>query len=173
MGRHRFSLLAVSLLGLLACQEGTLAPESARTGTLTGTPLALTRFSGDSMAYAAYSGVRAPSNMVIRDATAWSELWQNIHALTEPVPPLPNVDFSEEMIVAVALGTRPTGGFNVFLADAAESSDVVQIEVIETRPGSDCITTQALTQPVDLARVARRDAPVQFVIVQLVQTCGS
>ena len=173
MGPHRSYLLAVSLLGLLACQDGALVSESGTTVALTGTPLALTRFRDDSLAYAQYSGVRAPSNVVIRDATAWSQLWQDIHALTDPVPPLPTVDFNQEMIIAAALGTHATGGFNVFLAEAAESSDGVQIEMIETRPGSDCITTQALTQPIDLARVARRDAPVHFVVVQRVETCGS
>ena len=140
---------------------------------LSGTAVTLTRFRTDSYAFAFNSGITSPLNVVVRDPAAWSELWQNIHAPMTPAPPLPVVDFSREMIIAAGLGNRLSGGYDVLLARAAEDASGLQIEVIETSPGPGCATTQALTQPVDLARTPRRDGPVRFVTTRRVNHCGS
>jgi len=132
----------------------------------------LTRFRTDSIAFALNSGVNATEHLVIRDAAAWSALWQNIHATTDPIPPLPDVDFGQEMIVAAALGTRTSGGYNVLLTQAIEDGGGVEVQVLETSPGATCITTQALTQPIDLARVTRREGSVHFQVMQHVERCG-
>ena len=174
------SLLAASLLGLLACEGGeklgsnpgqTHGPGSGL--PLVGAPIPLTRFRPDTTAFTAYSGLTATGNVVIRDATAWAALWKEIYATVEPQPDLPSIDFAQEMIVSAALGTRSSGGYDIVLAQAAEDAGVVQVEVVETSPGAGCLTTQALTQPVDLARMPRRDGTVSFVVVQKVRACGS
>lgn len=168
-----YTLCGVAVaLGIVACR----APDSPRPGArLTDpppAPLTLTRLRSDSIAYALYSGVTTPEHLAIRDAAAWSTLWARIYATQRPVPPLPDVDFGKEMVIAAALGTRSTGGYNVLVTQATQDASGVHIQVVETSPGPDCITTQALSQPIDLARAPRRDAPVQFSITQQVRTCG-
>jgi hypothetical protein len=173
MRRHDVCLFAVPLLWLVACQ-GADVP-SSDPGLINPpavAPLTLTRLRTDSIAFALYSGVRAPEHLVIRDAAAWSALWQNIHATADPMPPLPDVDFGQEMIVAAALGTRNSGGYNVLLTQANEDSGGVEIQVLETSPGADCFTTQALTQPIDLGRIERRDGPVRFAVTQHIKRCS-
>lgn len=173
MRRHDVCLFAVPLLWLVACRgadvpsldPGLINPPAVA-------PLTLTRLRTDSIAFALYSGVRAPENLVVRDAAAWSALWQNIHATTDPMPPLPDVDFGQEMIVAAALGTRNSGGYNVLLTQANEDSGGVEIQVLETSPGADCFTTQALTQPIDLGRIERRDGPVRFAVTRHIKRCS-
>lgn len=137
------------------------------------TPIPLTRLSPDSIAFAQYSGVTQAQNFVIRDAAAWSDLWRQIHANLDSVPPTPNIDFMQEMIVAVALGSRNTGGYNVLLTQATEDAAGILVQAGETSPGSGCFTTQALTQPIDVARVARNDQPVRFLLTQDVVDCES
>jgi len=85
---------------------------------------------------------------------------------------IPAMDFSQEMIVAAALGTRNSGGYNILLAQAAEDGGVVQILVVETSPGGDCLTTGAVTHPIDLARMARHDGTVDFVVTKRTDSCG-
>lgn len=173
MRPRNFSVLSVSFFSLLACQGADMpsADPGVSHPPINGS-VTLTRLGADSVAFALYSGVNTPENLVIRDATAWGALWQGIHATTDPVPPLPDVDFSHEMIVAAALGTRNSGGYNVLLTQASEDSGGVQVQVVETKPGADCATTQALTQPIDLGRMERRDGPVRFVVSQQVMQCG-
>ena len=170
------SLLPVlgSLVGLLACQ-GTDQPAvfSGIPKSQTGDPLTLIRLRPESTAFLQNSGVTAAENLVVRDAAAWSALWQRMFATRSPQPPLPDVDFSQEMIVATALGSRTSGGHNVLLTDAAEDQDGVHIGVIETSPGAGCAVTLAFTQPIDLARVTRRDGAVSFHVTRRVENCSS
>jgi hypothetical protein len=162
---------ALSLVAVLACRNG--ATPSADQG-LSQPPasLALTRFRSDSVAFAQYSGVRSPATLVVRDAAAWAQLWEEIHATVEPKPDLPAIDFGQEMIVAAAMGSRNSGGYNILLTKASEGTEGVEIEVLETSPGAGCAVTLALTQPIDLARVERRYGPVRFVVRQQVRDCG-
>jgi hypothetical protein len=88
------------------------------------------------------------------------------------MPPLPGIDFTQEMIVASALGTRTSGGYDVLLTQASEDSGRVRIGVLETSPGASCVVTLALTQPIDLGRVPRRDGRVDFVVAQHIERCG-
>lgn len=172
MRRHDVYRFAVPLLCLAACQSVDVPASNPDLKNPPAVTLTLTRLRTDSMAFALYSGVSAPENVVVRDAAAWSALWQNIHATIDPIPPLPDVDFGQEMIVAAALGTRNSGGFNVLVTQATEDSEGVEIQVLETSPGADCFNTQALTQPIDLGRIERRDGPVRFVVTQQIQRCS-
>ena len=160
--------IMLSVASLLACQ-GAGGPAVM---TAPSNPLPLVRFSTDSTAFAEYSGVTAAQNLVVRDASAWNALWQRINAMSIPVPPLPAVDFTREMIVAAAMGTRNTGGYDILLTGATEDQAGVEIRVLEVSPGAACITTQALTQPVVLARAARRDGSVRFVVSRETRKCG-
>lgn len=163
-----FPPILYSLACLLACQgAGGSAGISG-----SPTPLTLTRFRTDSVAFAQYSGMTAAQNLVVRDAAAWNNLWQRIHAGLIPLPPRPDVDFSQDMVVAAAMGTRSTGGYDVLLTGASEDGGGVEIRALEVSPGAQCGVTTALTQPVDLARMPRRDEPVRFVVSQQVRSCG-
>lgn len=88
-----------------------------------------------------------------------------------PQPQIPDIDFSQEMVVVVALGERPTGGYSIFVESASESASGVAVRIRSVSPGSSCATTQALTQPVDIGRLPRRDGPVSFAEQTVVEEC--
>ncbi len=162
---------AATLL-VVACRSGDV-PASSFSDDPHAVPMPLTRFTPDSIAFAEYSGVAQAQNFVIRDATAWNDLWQRIYANLNPMPPTPNVDFTREMVVAVALGTRNSGGYNVLLTQAAEDSAGIHVLASATSPGARCVTTGSLTQPLDVGRIAHSDQPVRFTVSQHVLDCGS
>lgn len=162
------SPVLLSLVCLLGC--GGSGQSAAITDPTT--PVTLTRFRTDSIAFAQYSGITAAGDLVVRDAAAWSALWQRIHAGQLPIPSLPEVDFSREVIVSAAMGTQSSGGYNILLTGASEDARGVEIRVLESSPGAGCGTTTALTQPVDLARMARQDVPIRFVASRQVRECS-
>jgi len=173
MPPHHFSLPAVTLLALAACATADMpAPEDGSIAPLDGTPITLTRLRGDPFAYAFYSGLRDPAQLVIRDAAAWDQLWQRIHATMTPVPELPSVDFGREMVVAAALGNRNSGGYDILFTGASEDGASVRVELTESSPGTNCATTQALTQPVDLAIMPIREGTLEFVVTRRVKECA-
>jgi hypothetical protein len=99
---------------------------------------------------------------VARTAAEWAALYKQ----HEPDKPLPAVDFSREIIVAVFIGSRPTGGYGVEIAGVGAGTDgAVTVRYRERRPAGDAITAQVITSPYVIAAVPRPAAattPIRF-----------
>lgn len=135
-------------------------------------PVSVARLRDGATAFSPYAGIADPMRAVIRDSTAWRELWQRINRPFLPAPALPAIDFGREMIVVAALGARPNGGYDVVIESAEQDSAGIQISVRVATPASGCPTTAVMTQPVDLARVPVSDQPVRFRERDVVVACG-
>ena len=101
------------------------------------------------------SGLDQPRREVIRDAASWARLWAEIHARESPAPPLPPVDFERQMLIAVALGTRASGGFGIRVTSVVVRGDRLEVAVEESCPAKGAMLTLSLTQPVEVVRVAK------------------
>ena len=156
----------------VACRTSDV-PASSFSNDPHAVPIPLIRFRTDSIAFEFFSGVGQAQNFVIKDAAAWNDLWQRIYATQTPVPPLPDVDFNTQMVVATAIGGKPTGGYDVLLTGAAQDTGGLVIAVRATSPGAHCIVTQAFTQPIDIARLAKTGGDVRFEQTEQVVDCGS
>jgi VWFA-related protein len=95
---------------------------------------------------------------VIRNAADLRKLWQ-MHA---PDKPLPAIDFSKEMVVAVFLGSKPTAGYGVEITGARDDNGALVVEYHETAPARDAMTAQVLTMPYAIAAVPARQGDVKF-----------
>ena len=100
------------------------------------------------------SGIDSPERKVIRDDSTFAQFWQALGAGQRPV-----VDFSRDVVIAVAAGQRQTGGYAIAVERVARAGKAMTVEVVETVPGPGCWTTQQITQPVDVVVVAAADAP--------------
>jgi len=81
--------------------------------------------------------------VVIRDTEAWRKIWEWIHHNPgQQFPPLPEIDFSREMVVVAALGGRPTGGYGIIVDRAYERDNRLEIIVRSQTPGKTCINVQ-------------------------------
>ncbi len=103
----------------------------------------------------ASSGLHERRREVIRDAAGWARLWDEIHEGVTPAPPLPAVDFSRHMLIAAALGSRPSGGFDVKIRSVATRGEKLEVGVFESCPPTGSRVSLALTQPVEVVRVER------------------
>jgi hypothetical protein len=94
------------------------------------------------------TGIGESRRLVIRDANAWAEFWSELG-----VGDRPDVDFTHNVVVAVAAGQRPSGGYEIAVDRIRQASGELTVEVVETAPGPNCISTATLTQPVDVVVV--------------------
>jgi PrcB C-terminal len=94
------------------------------------------------------TGVAESRRLVIRDANAWSQFWSELGVGDRPA-----VDFTQNLVIAVASGQHATGGFEIAVQRVSQSNGELTIEVQETSPGPNCITATALSQPVDIVTV--------------------
>ena len=137
----------------------------------TGTRIPLARLSSTPLSLSFYSGIGQPERLVVRDSAKWHTVWASIWSGTTPMPATPNVDFTKEMVIVAALGSRSTGGYSIVLDSAMATSAGLVVWIGTSSPGARCVTTQAFTAPVDVARIQRIDEPVDFVDVPKVVQC--
>lgn len=136
--------LMLSALALLSCTTGPSGGEGA------DSPLAF-----ETVVAASHSGIGEKRRELVRDPAGWTRLWAEIHAGQTPAEAAPAVDFSRHMLIAVALGTRPSGGFAVTVRTVATRGDRLEVAVLETCPPPGAMVTTTLTQPVEVVRVPR------------------
>ena len=109
------------------------------------------------LATALMGNVEEPLIYVARDAATYE-------SLKKMVPELPaanGIDFKKTAVVAAFLGTKPTAGFEVNFAKAANNS--VKIEIVNKAPGS--MVAQVLTTPFKVALVPTdEEKPLQLEI---------
>lgn len=165
--RHTRRLTASALLALLingAC--------SRPTSPTTTTPLSLTRLRAESVAFLLYGGYDQPTTFVVRDRATWESTWNQIHRRLNPIPPLPAIDFSADMIAVAALGGQPTSGYDLLLTNASESGGTVTVEATTRSPAPQCIILPVITSPVDLGRLPRREGRVVFRLIPSASSCS-
>jgi hypothetical protein len=156
-----------------------VSPETARHATVAGLVLAASALlaactsagPGDpadaehpleTVLAAAYSGLAEPRREVVRDEAGWARLWAEIHAGVDPAPPRPLVDFARDMLIAVAAGTRPSGGFSIKVRRVATRGETLEVAVLETCPAPGAMVSMGLSQPVEVVRVPRLVQPATF-----------
>ena len=94
------------------------------------------------------TGIGESRRLVIRDANAWASFWSELGVGDRPA-----VDFTRDVVVAVAAGQRPTGGYEIAVDRVRQINGELTVDVVETTPGPNCMTTTSLTQPVDVVVV--------------------
>lgn len=109
------------------------------------------------------SGVREPAQVVIRSRDDWVAFWGR-HTRTQAGPPaLPSVDFSREMIAALFMGERGTGGYEIEITRVERAGSGLAVHYRSRGPTPGAMLTQTLTQPFHLIKLPRDDGPVTFV----------
>lgn len=94
------------------------------------------------------TGISEARRLVIRDANTWAEFWSELGVGERPA-----VDFSRDVVVVAAAGQRPSGGHEIVVDRVSQTDGELAVEVVETTPGPNCMTTSSLTQPVDVVLV--------------------
>ncbi|MBA2671638.1 MAG: protease complex subunit PrcB family protein [Gemmatimonadetes bacterium] len=117
------------------------------------------------------SGFSSPAEMVLRDEPALqkaiNEARHDVLMVETPI----NVDFSRQMVILVATGTRNSGGYGIRVDEVNRRDDGVVARYTVTRPGPECMTTQSITSPVEAVSVPRMEGPVTFDRREVVEDC--
>lgn len=107
-----------------------------------------------------YGPCTAARREVVRDAAAWSRTWTEVQATRTAPPP---VDFDGQLALVACLGERRSGGHAIEIVSVEVTDTELIVSVRVTSPAAGAITTQALTQPFHIVRVARSTLPVRWV----------
>ena len=163
-----FMLVLIGSVGYSILQAG-------QEGANRGKPVPITRLvtrSGPPSSFTSNSGIGDALRIVIRDNEAWRDMWKRIHYPVSPSPPpLPEIDFSQEMVIVVALGARPSGGYGIIIDGAYERDYLLEVLVRSVSPGKGCLNVAMVTQPVDIVRLPKTQGTVVFRETEVVRDC--
>lgn len=113
----------------------------------------------ETVSHQTQSNYQEDGKYVIRDQAALENLWENFSD-----EEMPEVDFENQMMLAVFMGEKPTGGFSVEITEIIETEDSVEVLIKETIPGEDDMVTTALTYPEHIVISERCEKEVIFTI---------
>ena len=108
---------------------------------------------------------------MIRDQASWQVAWANLYIGMSPIVAPPPIDFSRSTVILVALGTQPSGGYDITVSRLARDAGVLYVQVTSTSPGDKCFVTAVLTQPVDVVVVPHTVGRAVFVERKAVHEC--
>lgn len=169
----RFGAIALTVaLGACAGADPASPPGDGNPPGDPGKTITVVRLRSEPYSFAYYSGLSVSDRIVVRDTETWQTVWNKVWQNVVDAPPLPTVDFSSEMILVAALGTRNSGGYGILIDGATEAADDgIDVIVRSISPGTSCARTAALTQPVDIARLPRRGGKIEFTERAEVTSC--
>lgn len=107
-------------------------------------------------------GYYEPSRVVIYTEDQWKEIWEKVHALRLPRPQLPKIDFEKKMVVAVFMGNRSSGGYEIEIIKISKTEKEIVVEVKEKEPPPESLQTMVLTQPYHIVVIKKSLLPVKF-----------
>jgi hypothetical protein len=104
------------------------------------------------------SNIDEPRQVIVRTAAEWQALWKQ-HGGDGAAPA---VDFTQSIVAAVFLGSRPTAGFTVEITNVKTDRNGTVVEFVERQPPRDEFVAQVLTAPFHAVRLARTAGSIEF-----------
>lgn len=143
------AVLAVPLVGCLA-GTGQAGPRSLEVETI---------------ARGQDSGIETHETHVVRNFSAWTDLWTRHYedpgANGTASKPIPNVNFSERIVVAAFMGQSPDACHQARIDNATARGDEVTVEGRWVRVQAEGCAQQ-LSHPYHVASIPAVDEPVRF-----------
>ncbi|MGV3708599.1 MAG: protease complex subunit PrcB family protein [Gemmatimonas sp.] len=107
---------------------------------------------------------------VIADQQSLDTQWRTLTGGLAGIP-APTVDFAKTSLVLLALGDRNTGGYSVKTDSVSEQAGNVTVHFTVTSPGSDCMSAQMLTAPVQVISFDKPRGTIQFKRIDKTEKC--
>lgn len=111
------------------------------------------------------SAITVPQLVVIRDIIAWDMLWRQHVANYAPMPALPPINFSQNMVAGIFLGSRPNSCYQVSILSVWKRPNPERIEIsfVESVPAPHAVCATVITNPATLLVLPYSHLPVYFV----------
>lgn len=111
-------------------------------------------------------------NYLIYDKGDWDEVWMKLHG-QDQIPPAPEVDFNDEMVIATFQGQQGSAGYDIEIEKVVVKNDQIEVLGKEIEPGKDCITAAVVTHPYHIIKLKKLAKNVIFNFKKEVISCES
>lgn len=120
------------------------------------------------------SGVMHATIVEVHDRSAWEELWNTHNNGDFSATAAPDIDFERYLVVAVYLGSRPSGGYDVEIKRIVAGAGKATLHVAETYPGKGCVVITVQTTPYHYVMVTKPAdrIPFDFLLTRAAHECS-
>ncbi|MBL4593713.1 MAG: protease complex subunit PrcB family protein [Flavobacteriales bacterium] len=108
---------------------------------------------------------------VVTNQTDFNSIWTAAHERFSEQPKPPRIDFENKMIVLVAMGIQNSGGHTIEISSALESKSDIIINILETTPGTTCVSSDVMTFPYQIVELKKSEKQVVFKTSNKVYEC--
>lgn len=103
--------------------------------------------------------------LVIKDPKTLQQVYSKINMIRRPGIPVPKIDWSKEMVIALFMGQKNYGGYTISVDDVKQTTDgKTEIMIKENAPKG--MATTVITQPFYFCKVKRTDNEILFKKVE-------
>lgn len=107
-----------------------------------------------------YGGFDNAQTIAIKDQDELAEIYSQINKTRKPGFTLPKIDFKEEMVLALFMGQKNSGGYVFHISKIVETDAAVEVFYKTSSPEG--MATMAITQPFYICKTKRVDKEVIF-----------
>ncbi|MEM6800309.1 MAG: protease complex subunit PrcB family protein [Bacteroidota bacterium] len=111
------------------------------------TPVNATEVSFTDINKDSFSGLEQAENLLIDNTSDWAEFWSKAYSTQTPKPELPEIDFSNKVVLAACMGSRNSGGYGIEILKTTMEGETVYVDVVQVSPGINCLSTMAIIYP--------------------------
>jgi hypothetical protein len=109
------------------------------------------------------SGITEQRTVVVKDAATLEKLWAEHGKNRFTPPPMPKVDFTRQMVLAVFAGWMPDACHSMGITRVSSGGDRIVVDYAERDLSAFNVCAQVLVSPMQMVVVERSDVPVDFV----------
>ena len=109
-----------------------------------------------------HCGYTKAARLIVKTEDRWKEVWGKVHRLRLPQQELPKIDFQKEMVIAVFMGERKSGGYEIEIREIIKTEKEIVVEVEEKEPSPESFQSMAITQPYHIVVVKSSPLPIRF-----------
>ena len=117
-----------------------------------------------------YSGIKEPLQKVITANEEWEQLWKKHVSVIVPQPPVPEVDFENNVVAVLFAGEKMKSGYQIRLKEVVPQGKDVIVRYKMVEPPENSFTLTVLTQPFIFIRIPKPEGTVQLTQQQATET---
>ena len=103
---------------------------------------------------------------LVRRPADWDAIWEDpVGHPSKSKPPVPEVDFEKEMIIAAFYGMHPSGGFTIAITEIVETDEKIRVVVKKRSPLGGA--SASFTCPLHVVKTPKSDKPVCFRVLKI------
>lgn len=100
------------------------------------------------------AGITTAMRTVLRSSAEFERYWQEVPAVHgSQAPPMPDIDFSREMVIVASLGFQRGAGAQVAITKVRDWKGVLDVNVQVTLPPTGCDGWPKIEYPMTIVRV--------------------